>query len=396
MASMNAAVLCVGDEILRGFTLNTNSLRLASFLHKKGWNVIQERTVSDNTKDIASAVKELSSMCSLLLVTGGLGPTLDDRTIDGVARALSREIVISRKMKMIAEKRMKYKTTELLTRQSRMIKGAKLIDNFAGTAVCQKISFQDCDIYLLPGVPFELAWILENRLNGLIGESKLNEFSIRMYDVPETRVHRELMKVFTKKELNEVSFLPSAGSLLIVAEKKSIIEHLKKAFSGNIVSLTDEPIEKVLLSMLFEKNLSLSVAESCTGGMMGSMLTAIDGSSKSFKGGAVVYSNEAKINVLGVEKMVLERYGAVSREAAESMARNACIKFKSDCSISVTGIAGPGGGTKSKPVGLVYISTCHRSKISTEKFEFKGSRDAIRTRSSVTGFFNLLRRVINE
>ncbi|MGE3062399.1 MAG: nicotinamide-nucleotide amidohydrolase family protein [bacterium] len=393
---MKSALLCVGDEILNGVILNTNSRHLNSFMHQKGWQVIEERVVKDSIDDIAESVAELIGKCNLLLVTGGLGPTFDDKTVDGVAKALKRRVVESRKMRTRAKKHMKNKNELLLARQSRMVEKAVLIDNSAGIAMCQKLSVQGCDIYLLPGVPSEVEWIVTNKLNKEIPSADFKEYKLRLFDATETAVHIKLCEKFGEDKTGAVSFLPSTGSLLLITADKNIILHARKAFPENYALSGDKPIERMLLEEMKRRNLSLALAESCTGGAISSLITSVEGSSKVFKGCAVVYSNEAKEKILGINKRIIDRYGAVSRETAERMAERVCSIFKTDASIAVTGIAGPGGGSNNKPVGLVYISTNYKNRVVTLERKFSGGRNSVKMKSSVIALFNLLRRVINE
>jgi len=393
---MKAAILCVGDELLGGRILNTNARYLSSFLHGRGWRVAEERTVGDNEEEIAAAVNDLLKKCELLIVTGGLGPTLDDRTVDGVARATGRSVVQSGKMKKRALMRMKYRSALSVTMQSRKVFGAEEIENLAGVAMGQIINIADRRIILLPGVPSEMEWIASNRLADLIESDLKMEYKLRLCCVSEANVQDALIKRLGGGAVGNVAFLPSSGSLLIVSNNKKVVSVAKKEFSENFAGETDAPIERILVETLALKRLTIATAESCTGGLIGALLTSVEGCSRVYKGGMTAYSNDVKAGIQEVDEATLKRYGAISIKTAEEMARNSCMLFNTDASVAVTGIAGPGGGTKAKPVGLVYVTTFYRGKTMTERLEIKGSREIVRQRSAVTAMFKILRRIKDE
>ncbi|PIP13156.1 MAG: hypothetical protein COX48_05095 [bacterium (Candidatus Stahlbacteria) CG23_combo_of_CG06-09_8_20_14_all_34_7] len=397
MGIMKAVVLCVGDEILKGITLNTNAKFISEKLLEMGYEVTEHIVVPDNGRKISEAVKRHIGKTNLLILTGGIGPTLDDKTTEGVASALNRKIIYDPLLLKIAEKRMKYKSEEILLRQSRRIEKSKIIKNKAGIAQCQYLKEKNTHIYLLPGVPNEVKWIINNELIfNLKIKNRKKEFRLSLFDIPETFVHIELSKRFNSKDLRKVSLLPSYGSILLVSESKPVIDFAKKRFKENHILPYKKEIQAVLLEELRKKNMTLSVAESCTGGMVGEILTKTRGSSRVFKGSIVAYANEIKTSILGIEKKLLKKYGAVSSEVSKKMAENVKNILKTDSSISITGIAGPDAERKEKPVGLVYISTFYKGKTITVKEQFSGDRNSIREKSANVALYNLLRRVLNE
>ena len=397
MGSMKAIVICVGDEILKGITVNTNAAYLSEKLLGMGYNVLEHSVVPDNAKKIAVKIRESIKKSDLLIVTGGLGPTPDDRTIDGAAEALRRNVSIDAELMRIANKRMKFKSKELVFRQSRKIENSKIIKNEIGTAQCQYLREKTTDMYLMPGVPDEVKWIMENSVSKKLDLNKeMREKRIKLLDVSETAVHIELSKKFGKKDLEKVSFLPSYGSLVIVAENKNIIDFLKINFKENNILPYGKELNAELIKILWKKRMTLSGAESCTGGKASEILTQAEGSSRVFKGSVIAYSNEIKEKILGVKKETIEKYGAVSAHTAEEMAAAVKEKFKTNISFSITGIAGPGGATREKPLGLVYISTIYKNSVKTDKRIFTGDRNTVRKKSANAALYNLLRRVLNE
>ncbi|HAV91811.1 TPA: hypothetical protein DCW38_01340 [candidate division WOR-3 bacterium] len=397
MDTLNAAILSVGDELLKGMTVNTNASSIGRMLTEMGYRVSMEISVGDNEEEISEALKLLICKANVIIVTGGLGPTPDDRTIAGTAKALKRKIVDDPGLRKIAERRMKNKSDYLLSHQSQKIEGAVIIENLSGTAQCQFVKEKNTDIYLLPGVPEEADWIMKNRLSkNLRLRGKKAEYRVKLFDMYESQIFLALSEKFTKTDIDKIAFLPSYGSVTLVSKEKKLIEYAKEKFAEKNVIPYGCKIEEELLKLLLLKRLTLSLAESCTGGMIGKMLTDIPGSSRVFKGGIIAYSNEIKEKILKIEDKVIIKYGAVSREVSERMAMNVTRVFNTDASISVTGIAGPNGETKEKRTGLVYISTCYKEKIVTVKKEFSGDRNSVREKSAGIALYNLLRRVQHE
>jgi nicotinamide-nucleotide amidase len=257
----------------------------------------------------------------------------------------------------------------------------------------------------MPGIPYEMKHMFDFYVMPFIEKKfdipKKYFEELRFAGLPESDLDEAINEVGLDKQIDCIINV-SSGEIIVRLRSLNknvlndtsdkIINKLKKYF----ISKGNETIEKTLLKILNEKKYTLSVAESCTGGLIGEKITSVPGSSKYFAGGVITYSNEVKINQLKVEKNIIEKFGAVSEECAKQMAFNVSKIFKTEASISVTGIAGPDGGTNEKPVGLVYIGTCLNNKIDVKRFIFRGDREAIRQRSAKTAMNLLIKRISDD
>ncbi len=370
-------ILSIGTELLLGNIVNTNSQWIAEQLSSLGLNHFRQSTVGDNSARISDLVKEISSRSNLLITTGGLGPTPDDLTTEAIAKSFN--VPIYEKPYLWDEIKQKLRNTKLnndtssLRKQCFFPKDAKIINNPRGTApgmIWEPI--KGFTILTFPGVPSELKamwndsafdFIKKNFSDGYvffsntikfsgIGESNITEKidDILKLKNPTVAPYANLGEVkirITAKAKNE-----SEAKILI----KPVKEKLKNEFSEFIFGENDDNLASVLIKKLLQKKETLVFAESCTGGLLSSSITSISGSSKVFKGGIIAYSNELKKSLLDIPENQLKKFGAVSKEVAETMAINIKQKLEADWAISISGIAGPSGGNQEKPVGLVYIS----------------------------------------
>ena len=370
-------ILSIGTELLLGNIVNTNAQWISEELSSLGLNHFRQSTVGDNSERICTLVKEISSRSSLLITTGGLGSTPDDLTTEAIAKSFNASLFERAYLWNEIKQKLSNSTSNLnntsIKKQCFFPKSAQIINNPTGTApgmIWEPI--KGFTILTFPGVPSELkvmwketaiAYIKNNFSNGFTFFSNTLKFS----GIGESTISDNIDKLL---KLRNPTVAPYASlgevKLRITAraknelEAKNIIkpvkEELKKNFSKFIFGENDDSLSSVLIKELLKKGKTLVFAESCTGGLLSSSITSIPGSSQVFKGSIISYSNELKQSLLNIPEELIKKYGAVSEEVAQKMAINVKEKLNSDWSISISGIAGPNGGSKEKPVGLVYIT----------------------------------------
>ncbi|MFA6355528.1 MAG: competence/damage-inducible protein A [Candidatus Omnitrophota bacterium] len=377
---MKAEIISIGTEILLGQILNTNQQWLSQELAGIGIGVYFHSTIGDNPGRLANAIKTGLERSDIVITTGGLGPTVDDITLETIASALSLGLKLDK-------------------RQAHIPEGAKVIDNGIGTAPGFIVDKGGKLLIALPGPPRELNPMFERTVAPLLkkrygSEGILKIRTIRMTGLGEEAVDRrvkDLLKcpppltvgIYAKPALIELKIMAKAkddkqAKALIDKADAKITARLGKYIFGR----DNETLEGAVGSGLLRSRRTLAVAESCTGGLIASRITDVPGSSKYFRLGIVAYSNAAKIKFLGVCPGTLAKFGAVSRQTAIEMAKNVRMAACADIGLSVTGIAGPSGATKDKPVGLVYIALAGKNKSYCREFRFRGEREVIKFRTS--------------
>lgn len=397
---MRAIFIAVGSELLEKDRIDTNSLYIAKKLMEKGILMDMKMTVGDDLDHISWAVKNACKRAQLIIVTGGLGPTEDDLTREGVANALKKELIFKEKIveeiRNIFQKR-GIKMPDINTRQAFVIEGAEILENSVGTAPGQYIDDPNCKVLLLPGPPREMKPMFDRIFEKRIAPQSNYQIytrSLKFAGITESETDTKISDLYSKYKNPKTTILASPGIIevhLLGRSKKNhqeiiektdeIIEKIKKRLNEYFITEEDIPFEEFILQELRSKKLTLATAESCTGGGLGNRITNIPGSSDVFLGGIIVYSDEIKSSILGVKKDTLKKYGAVSAQTAKEMAQGVRKKTSADIGTSITGIAGPGGATKGKPVGLVFMH------LSTKNYEkgiykiFPGDRKVIKTRS---------------
>lgn len=400
-------VINVGSELLL-HKLNTDITLISNILIENGLRISKCTIVGDKKEEIKKAINHSLKKSDILIITGGLGPTFDDLTREALSEALNKNLIFIEKlweeMKNKFKKRGR-KIAEINKRQCYVIEGCEILENKVGTAPGMLIEQGNKIILVLPGPPRELKPMLENTMKKLKNkfpgtDTKIARFSVS--SVPESVVE-ETLKDFLAKEKSEhiilahpnlielLFFLPSST----YREKtKEIGEIFREKFGENYLGLNTPSLPELIGKILKKKKLKLAIAESCSGGLACKLITDIPGSSEYFQGGFITYSNVLKKKILKVKKTSLRKYGAVSEEVAIEMAKGARKYGKADVSLSFTGIAGPSGGSKEKPVGLVWIGIgMPKNKYKAFRFIFSGDRQTIRERAVQTGF-NLLRKEI--
>lgn len=398
-------VVCVGSELLYD-RVNTDINIISGIMARAGYFIKRCFITGDAKEEIMDVVSNAINRSDIVFITGGLGPTSDDLTREAVAELLNKKLLFSEDIwKKICERFYRRGITnipEINKKQAYIIEGAKVIENKVGTAPGMIIEQDGKTLMLLPGPPAELIPMVEEFAEGLKEKGNIRIYRFGISGVPESSVEEKIQKFFTEKNIKyTILASPQVIEILIPCEGEmkeiSLIEtFLKDNFSENYLGLNPPPLPVLIGNILKEKKLKIALAESCTGGLAGKLLTDIPGSSDYFQGSFVVYSNVLKRRILNVPRTVLKKYGAVSEECALFMAKGAKKKGKADVSISITGIAGPSGGTKEKPVGLVYIGIgLPKNKYYVHKFILPGDRGRIRERAAYQAF-ELLRRYLNE
>ncbi len=378
---MKTAILSVGTEILFGQITNTNTVYLSQQLQMLGYDVMYHYTVGDNPTRLKEMILDIFKECDLILTTGGLGPTQDDLTKETVCEALNDKIIEFPEqveiLKSHFEKR-GHKMTENNMKQAFFPSRAHIFDNPKGTAPGFALEENGKMVICMPGPPSEMKYMFENRVRPFLAEkqdSVLFYRSIRTFGIGESKLETELLPLIegqtdptiaTYAKMGESTFRIASKRKTEAEAKAAVDEMLEKAekIVGSFVySIDDEELAVVTGKKLIEKKISLACAESITGGSFAGALTQVAGISSVFRGGFVTYTNEMKEKVLGVSKDTLAKYTEYSGETAAEMAQGTFEKTGADICISVTGVAGPDGGTEKCPVGQSYIGISFKSDI---------------------------------
>ncbi|MES3018943.1 MAG: competence/damage-inducible protein A [Bacteroidota bacterium] len=412
---MLAELITIGDEILIGQIVDTNSAWMAQKLNLAGIKVKQITSVSDEKQHILSSLKEASQRADIILITGGLGPTKDDITKKTLAEyfnvGLRTDEGALENVKRIFSK---YNAPMLDTnlRQAEVLENCITLLNSNGTAPGMWIE-RNSKIYVsMPGVPFEMMYMMEELVIPKIKESfrleSIVHHTILTAGIGESMLADKISSVEDSLPNHiGLAYLPKLGVVrLRLSGRGENISDLNKEidhYASQIVNLVEEfviieadvPLEKAILDFMESKGVTLSTAESCTGGYIARLLTQHPGSSRVFMGGAVSYSNELKTSMLSVSEETLYEFGAVSEETVLEMANGAVANYKSDYAISVSGIAGPDGGTDAKPVGTVWVAVAGKTKTISRKFQFGNKRAQNIERSAINALF-LLHKLVKE
>ena len=395
---MKAGIFLVGTELLNGATIDTNSIYIAEELNKYGIEIEFKMTVRDVMDEIVKALKYAKKNVDLVILTGGLGPTDDDITKEAMAKFLKKKLVVDEKEKKELLKKYKsYKNPNKTNfKEVEKPEGAISFKNDVGMAPAVYVD----GLVAFPGFPNELKNMFPKFLKYYVKENNLKSQiyikDIITYGIGESVLETTVKDLFTEGDIFYEFLVKDYGTLIRlqtkIENKKNVAKIVKKLYnriSEFIIGEDDDRIENTIYECLNsgKKPLTISTAESCTGGMIASKLIEVPGISENFIEGIVSYSNEAKIKRLKVKKETLEKYGAVSEEVAREMLAG----LKTDIGISTTGIAGPDGGTKNKPVGLVYIGIKVKDEVKVFRRELKGDRNKIRQRAMMHALYNLLK-----
>jgi len=411
--TLTAEIIAIGSELLAPDRSDTNSLWLTEKLNRLGIEVKLKTIVGDDDARLEEAIKDATRRSKVVITTGGLGPTEDDITRKVTARALGRRLLLDENV--LADIRQRFQSfgvtmPERNSRQAMVIEDSEVLPNPNGTAPGLFIDHGGAAIVLLPGPPREMRPMFENhvseRLSSRAGSLKVVRRMMRVAGLGESAVDEKIAPVYTQYENPQTTILFNQSEIEIHltargrTEKEAdalldrLSEQIEERLGNSVFSFAGETMEQVVGLKLAVGGYTLSVAESCTGGLLAQRITDVPGSSKYFIEGVVAYANEAKMKTLGVEPILLLEHGAVSAPVAEAMAEGIRKHSGTDFALAITGIAGPDGGTEEKPVGLVYIALADDTKTEHRKLKLPGDRQLIRWRASQAALDLLRRRLI--
>jgi nicotinamide-nucleotide amidase len=397
---MRAILIAVGSEMLEKERVDTNSIYIAKELMKKGILVDMKMIVGDEMENLTWIVKNACKRTQVVIITGGLGPTEDDITREAVANALKKELVFNEDILAGIKERFKKRgldMPQINTRQAFVIKDSLVIPNPRGTAPGLYIDDESCRLLLLPGPPLEMQpmfdQVLEEKIAPLCN-FHIHTRSFKFGNITESQLDSMIAEMYAKYKNPKTTILSTPGLIevhLLGRSRKSpeeareptdeLAERIKEKLKDYLITEKDISFEEHILEELKSKNLTLGVAESCTGGGLGNRITNIPGSSEVFLGGVIAYSNELKMKLLGVKENTLIKHGAVSKETAKEMAHGVRELTGADINVAITGIAGPGGAAPKKPVGMVFM---HLTAADTDMgiYQiFPGDRQMVKTRT---------------
>ncbi|WP_447971801.1 competence/damage-inducible protein A [Nitrospira sp. M1] len=413
--TLNAEIIAIGSEFLHGRRLESNSIFLAEGLAKCGIEVEWKSLVGDNETHIARALTTAARRASVVVVTGGLGSTVDDCTREAVATVTGR--TLRRRSKAFAALKARYASrgrplTKAVARQACLPVGADMLENPVGSAPGFLLEWKRSLILALPGVSKEAQAIFETqavpRLAARVTQSSiLQQKLLSTVGLTELQIDACLQPIIRQSQTIQLSLLASALGVSVIlrtwssqgpggsgkqgfSEFESLVSAVRQSLGDSVYAEDEQAMEEVVGQQLTSASLTLAVAESCTGGLIGHRLTQVSGSSTYLDRSCVCYSNQAKHDLLGVPTKQLRRYGAVSTPVAKAMAMGVRTRSQTDLGLSVTGIAGPGGGTVNKPVGLVCIGIDGPYGTATKQFQFYGDRQDVKMRASQAAL-NILR-----
>jgi nicotinamide-nucleotide amidase len=410
---MYGEIITIGNELSSGRTLDLNSWYAAGRLTASGLKVTRITSVGDDHKMVSDALKRAVEASRFVIVTGGLGSTDDDITNEIVAQALNRPLCLDQQMlEQIKDyaRASKIKITSSLEKMAWMPEGSRML-NPEGTACGFSLIEKEVHLYFLPGVPDQMRYLMDKIvLPEILSRYKtlpiMRQRILKLYGLNEPGIAEIFKKIQGKTGNIVFGFYPrfpenhitislrGQDEPTVIKELDRVEMKVRRLVGSYIFAAGDQNMEEVVGHLLLEKNLSISVAESCTGGLIGHRLTSVPGSSSYFHGGVVVYSNQSKVDLLRVDPRTLETHGAVSERTVEEMARGVKDRIKTDLGLAVTGIAGPDGGTRQKPVGTVHVGLAAREKTFSREYRFWGNRMQVKLNSSMMAL-DWVRRYLN-
>jgi nicotinamide-nucleotide amidase len=410
---LTAEIIAVGSELLTPLRTDTNSLWLTERLNTVGVEVKLKTIVGDDDARLEETIRDAVKRSGIVVLTGGLGPTEDDITRKIAARALGRRLQLDERV--LEEIRARFlhwgrKMPEINARQAMVIEGAEVLPNPNGSAPGMYLEHDGRVVALLPGPPREMKPMFDShvlpKLSGRAGDVRVVRRVLRVAGLGESAVDERIAPVYTqyKNPQTTILFTNTDIEIHLTAQAKTEAEaellldglagQIEERLGDSIFAFRGEKMEEVVGLRLAVGGFTLATAESCTGGLVAHRLTEVPGSSTYFTEGVVTYSNEAKTRLLGVPAHLIEAHGAVSAEVAEAMAVGVKARAETDFGLSVTGIAGPGGGTEEKPVGLVYVALADDAHTEHKRLLLPGDRHLIRWRASQFALDLLRRRLI--
>ncbi len=405
---MGVRILSIGDELLDGSCVDTNAAWLASSLADRGLSVDSINTVPDIVERIASSLVESASQSSLVIATGGLGPTPDDLSREGLAHAIGEKLVVDDAALSWSRSRLEGRGFQFTSPQAGMARrpgSASWFPNDMGTAPPLHAKIGECDVWLLPGPPAEMKSCFEAHVLPGLPSNEPGERSwverIRCHGLLEAEIVERLGELLDRDNPVQVGTRMSRGIFIATVHAASreqgepVAASIEERLRPHVLGRGDVTMSSSVGGLLLEQGVTLATAESCTGGMVGACIVDTQGSSRWYHGGVVCYTNELKQSLLNVPSSLFEpgAPGAVSAEVASAMAQGARSATGADIGLSITGIAGPDGGTQQKPVGTVWISIARGEDVTSRCYRFPGDRQGIRRRA-LTHALQLLRLVL--
>lgn len=416
---MTTELIFVGTELLLGDIVNTNGAYLAKKCAALGLSLYYQSVVGDNEERLGEMIKTAAKRSDIVILCGGLGPTEDDLTKETAAKVMGKELVenkhskkrISAYLENYVKGHANRKITENNWKQAMIPEGAIVIDNDNGTAPGVIMEEDSCTLILLPGPPNELIPMFEDKifpyLRGRLPEIICSEV-IKICGIGESQAEDQIRDLIQAQSNPTIATYAKTGEVHIRVTAKAssekearklmrpLVRELKVRFGANIYTTDEEKtLEAAVVELLHNQNLTLTTVESCTGGALSARIINVPGASEVLKQGFVTYSNRAKKKYIMVKKSTLKEHGAVSEKCAKEMAKGGCFITNSDATLSITGLAGPDGGTEATPVGTVFIGCCLKGKTIVKEFHFNGSRNKVRDQA-VTYALILLRECILE
>lgn len=422
-AVSHAAIVCIGDELNRGEVIDRNAAWLGEQLSDLGYQVMWRFGVNDIEADMTEALRRASACASVVLVSGGLGPTSDDLTVDVAASLIGSHPTIdaaheARLRSRFAER--KREVPELALRQVRVPQGAMVLPNSVGLAPGFALRLDGCELFFMPGVPAELKAIfasgvaprLRDRLPAQLSHHKT---TLRVFGLTEGQTDQKLRDLLPELVAARGDQDPAAArarttlhyrlafpEILVTLVTTGDTEHAQAHHQGLLQKVRDrlrdaaygelaDELPVVVGRALRQAGAKLATAESCTGGLLGALITGVAGCSDYYVGGVISYANEVKVQQLGVREQTLAAHGAVSRECVEEMARGVRERYASTYGVAISGVAGPGGGSADKPVGTVHIAVCGPQGLEARAIFWPGEREDIRRLSAISALHLLLR-----
>lgn len=413
---MKAHIITIGDEILIGQIVDTNSAWIATQLHIHNIAVSQIRSISDQDDAILNALSDSQNQVDLVLITGGLGPTKDDITKQTAAKYfdthLRRDQAVLQHVTQFFESRGRA-MLEINRQQADVLEGCTVLFNQYGTAPGMLMKKESTTYIFMPGVPFEMKHLMNTQILPRLTQQDhtifLSQENIIVGGIGESYLAEKIADIESElPESIKLAYLPTLAFVrlrlsgkgsdqeAITASTKYYAEQLIHRLADHVIANYDTTIEEFLIQKFIGLNLTLTTAESCTGGSLAAMITAIAGCSAMYVGGTIPYSNKLKQQLLGVREETLLQYGAVSEQTVIEMAEGAKKKFDTNYAISTSGIAGPGGGTIDKPVGTVWVAVAGERETITQKFQFQNDRTINIERTRQLALFMLWKLLVKE
>ena len=410
---MNAEIIAVGSELLTPQRVDTNSLYLTEKLNQVGFEVVRKTIVGDDRPRLADELRQARGASDLVITTGGIGPTLDDLTREAASDALGRRLVFEPSIVEAIEQRFQRfgrKMAEINKRQAYVLEGAEILPNPNGTAPGQYFRDEEGILIILPGPPRELQPMFEEqclpRLLQLESPDKYYTATLRIALLPESDVDERIGPIYSVEPRVATTILAAPGDIQVhlrakaptLEEARDIAESLSLKVEAElgkpVYSRSNEALVEVVARLFRERQLTLAVAESCSGGMLAEMITSLAGSSEYFRGGFVSYSEQAKIETLGVPAETIRDHTVYSAETAEQMALAARRKLNTSLGVGITGVAGPDGGTEQTPVGTVFVALADQAGTQVVKRSLGGGRDRVRGMAALIALEMLRRRIL--